>query len=53
MGMKRKERGDFPEKKFLGTKNKKLCGESVAPRAPRPRGPPPPYNGVFAMFAAM
>ena len=69
-GMKREERGNFPEKKFqkawdwrqeifqkkffLGSENTKFCATSVAPRAPRPRGsPPPPYNDVFAMFAVI
>ena len=52
-GMKREERGNFPEKNFWEQKIKN-CAESQSRRAPRaPGGPPPPYNGVFAMFAAM
>ena len=57
-GMKREERGNFPEKKFsegmgleardfsekifLGSENTKFCATLVAPRAARPGGVPLP-----------
>lgn len=67
-GMKREERGNFPEKKIskgmgkeardfsekIFFRNFKILRDLSCASRPTPQGPPPPpYNGVFAMFEAI